>query len=48
MDLTEATVLTWRHLAANWIWKELAIAAVLDLDKKLRVGARFGENKSSC
>ena len=43
MDLAEATALTWRHLAAaNWIWKESAIAAVLDLDKKPRVGARFG------
>ena len=48
MDLAEATVLMWHHLAANWIWKELRIAVVLDWDKKLRVGARFGENKSSC
>ena len=36
------------HLADNWIGKESTIAAVLDLDKKLRVGARFGENKSWC
>ena len=37
------------HLAANWIWKESTIAAVLDLIKdqelvlnleKIRVGAR--------
>ena len=28
--------------------EELTIVAVLDLDKKLRVGARFGENKSPC
>ena len=48
MDLAEATVLTWRHLAANWIWIESRIAVVLDLDKRPRVGARFGENKSWC
>ena len=48
MDLAEATALTWRHLAGNWIWKESAITAVLDLDKKPRVGARFGEDKSWC
>ena len=46
MDLAEAMALTWHHLAANW--KESTIAAVLYLDKKLRVGARFGENKSQC
>ena len=48
MDLAEAKALTWHHLAANWIWKESTIAAVLDLDKRPRVGARFGENKSWC
>ena len=48
MDLAKATTLTWRHLAANLIWKESTIAVVLDLDKKPRVGARFGENKSWC
>ena len=46
MDLAKATPLTWRHMAADWIGKESTIAAVLDLDKKLRVGAIFGENKS--
>ena len=48
MDLAETTALMWRHLAANWIWKESAIADVLDLDKKPRVGTRFGGNKSPC
>ena len=48
MDLAEATVQTWRHLAANWIWKESRIAVVLDLDKRPRVSARFGENKIWC
>ena len=48
MDLAEATVLMWHHLDANWIQKESRIAAVLDLDKRPRVGARIGENKSSC
>ena len=36
----------WRHLAVNWIWKESTIPVVLDLDKRQRVGARFGEKKS--
>ena len=44
MDLAEATVLTWRHLVANWIRKESRIAVVQDLDKRPRVGTRFGEN----
>ena len=48
MDLAEDTTLTWHHVAANWIWKESAIAVVLDLDKRPRVGARFGENERSC
>ena len=48
MDLAEDTVLTWRHLATNWIRKESRILAVIDLDKIPRVGARFGENKSWC
>ena len=48
MDLAQATALTWHHLAANWIWKESTIAVVLDLDKRQRVGARFGEKKSLC
>ena len=44
-------------MAATWISigllgcqldrEESTIAAVLDLDKKLRVGARFGEYESS-
>ena len=41
MDLAKATVLMWRHLATNWIWKESTIATVLDLDKRLRVGANL-------
>ena len=48
MNLAEASALMWCHLVANWIWKESTIAAVLDLDKRQRVGARFGEKKSSC
>ena len=44
MDLAKATVLTWRHLVANWIRKESRIAVVQDLDKRPRVGTRFGEN----
>ena len=48
MDLAEATGLTWCHLAANWIRKESRIAAVLDLDKRSIVGARFGEIESWC
>ena len=45
MDLAQATALMWHHLAANWIWKESTIAAVLDLDKRQELGLDLEKKK---
>ena len=58
LPLSLSVDLFFYDVAATWISlgllgcqldrEESTIAAVLDLDKKLRVGARFGEYESSC